>query len=314
MGYHPNAVARALARRRTDTVTLVMLAPSVFSGGSGFINEMMYGVLDAANTLGYDLMLHTKSLPGVMDEVRALTDGRADGLLVLRDLGDPLVAELQARRFPCVSLFSRSEEPGACFADCDNFAGGKLATEYLLDLGHRRIGFVGGPPASSAVRDRYQGVVCALSERGLEPDPAWNCTVFGPRDCAPLIALMRRPDAPTALFAWSDEVAIGAIAALRDELGLRVPEDVSVIGFDGTEALCERNLPRLTSVRQPIYDIAHQAMRLLVSLIQGVPLAETQVLFPPEIALRDSCAPPPLSLSSSSSVSSLTHPHVGRTQ
>jgi LacI family transcriptional regulator len=315
MGYYPNAVARALARRRTDTITLVMQAPSVFSGGSGFINEMMHGVLDAANTLGYDVMLHTKPLPGVMDEVQALTDGRADGLLVLRDLGDPLVAELQARRFPCVSLFSRSEEPGACFADCDNFAGGKLATEYLLDLGHRRIGFIGGPPASSAVRDRYQGLVCALSERGLEPNPAWNCTItFAPGNCAPLVALMRRPDAPTALFAWSDEVAIGAMAALREELGLRVPDDVSVIGFDGTEALCDRNQPRLTSVRQPIYDIAHQAMRLLVSQIQGEPLAETQVLFPPELALRESCAPPPSSVSTSSSASSLIHPHVGRTQ
>jgi LacI family transcriptional regulator len=255
--------------------------------------------------------LHTKSLPGVMDEVRALTDGRADGLLLLRDLGDPLVAELQARGFPCVSLFSRSEEPGACFADCDNFAGGKLATEYLLDLGHRRIGFLAGPPASSAVRDRYQGVVCALSERGLEPDPAWNCTVFGRGDCAPLVAMMGRPNAPTALFAWSDEVALGAMAALRDELGLRIPQDVSVIGFDGTEALCERSVPRLTSVRQPIYDISRQAMRLLVSLIQGEPPAETQVLFPPELGLRDSCAPPPPTVSTSSS---LTHPNVGRTQ
>jgi LacI family transcriptional regulator len=312
MGYYPNAVARALARRRTDTVTLVMQAPSVFSGGSGFINEMMHGVLDAANTLGYDLLLHTKSLPGVMDEVRALTDGRADGLLILRDLGDPLVSELRARRLPCVSLFSRSEEPGACFVDCDNVTGGRLATEYLLDLGHRRIGFISGPPASSAVRDRYQGILSALATRGLEPNPEWNCTItFAPGNCAPLVALMRRPDAPTALVAWSDEVALGAMAALRDELGLRSPEDVSIIGFDGTEALCERSLPRLTSVRQPIYDISRQAMRLLVSLIQGEPPVETQALFPPELALRDSCASPASFVSSSSS---LNHPHVGRTQ
>jgi LacI family transcriptional regulator len=292
MGYHPNAVARALARRCTDTITLVMQSPSVFAGGSGFMSELMHGVLEAANVLGYDLMLHTKPLPSVDAEVRALTDGRADGVLVLRDLDDPLAAALSGRKFPCVVVFARTLDPSICFVDCDNIAGGRLAASYLWDLGHRRLGFVGGSAASSAVRDRRAGFMAALSERGaaLHPDDEITVTFAG-GDFSPLIARLRRPDPPTALFFWSDDIAAAAIAVLRRELGLRVPDDLSVIGFDDAPAVCERSVPRLTSIRQPIETIARRALEVLVTRIQTGAAPVTAECFPPSLVERESCAP-----------------------
>ncbi|MDX1934900.1 MAG: LacI family DNA-binding transcriptional regulator [Capsulimonadales bacterium] len=300
MGYHPNALARALVRRCTDTVTLVMQFPGVFSGGTGFIFELLHGVTEAANRTGYDLMLHTKALPGVTEEVGALTDGRADGVLLLRDLGDPLIAELAARHFPAVCLFSRTDEPDACFVDCDNVSGGRLVAEHLLELGHRRLCFVGGSSSSSAVQDRWQGLFEVATPAGAE---VTRCTVYHANgDFTPLREIMQRKDAPTAIFVWSDDVAVSTMNRLR-EWGFRVPEEVSVVGFDGLESLCERSVPRLTSVRQPIYEIAEQAMRLLVARIRQEEGIETQILLSPELIRRDSCAPVISSISSQHSTS-----------
>jgi LacI family transcriptional regulator len=294
LGYHPNALARGLARRRTDTLTLVMHSPRFFADGSSFAIALMRGVLDKANESGFDVMFHTKRLPDIEQEVRAVTDGRADGALVLRALDDPLTEQLAARAFPFVQIFSRTPVPGAWFVDCDNVAGGRLATEYLLDLGHRRVGHVGGSPSSAPALDRYEGYKQALAGRDCAAaDPAWYCQIPYPGgDFSAVAEMMRGPDAPTALFVWSDDVALGVIRLLREQLGLRVPEDVSVLGFDGTE-LGEHTAPRLSSMGQPIVEMAARGVEMLIARIDKRPVPETQVFFAPALIARDSCASPP---------------------
>lgn len=296
MGYHPNGLARALARNRTDTLTLVMQSPSVFSGGSGFVGELMHGVVDAANSAGLDLMLHTKSLPDPDAEVRFLTDGRSDGALLLRDRDDPVAARLDERGHPCVSIFSRpADVPGSWSVDCDNVAGARAAVEHLLGLGHRRIGFIAGSPRSAAAAGRQEGWAAALADAGIAPDPRLVVPIYyAGGDFGELTRLMcglPAAERPTALFAWSDDVAVRAVHVLHDACGLRVPDDVSVVGFDGTEAVCERgSVPRLTSVRQPIYDIAARGVALLVARIRGEEGVEPRVLFPPTLVVRASTA------------------------
>jgi LacI family transcriptional regulator len=302
MGYHPNALARGLARRRTDTVTLVMQSPNVFSGGSGFISEMMHGVVDAANAAGLDLMLHTRALPDADAEVRSLTDGRSDGALLLRDRDDPLIAALAERGHPSVLIFSRAESaPDAWYVDVDNVRGGRLATEHLIGLGHWRIAFLGGSPHSAAVADREAGYRAALADAGLPaPPPEWvlRMNYAGDGDgLATLVRLFRDtlpPARPTALFAWSDDVALRALDALRADCGLRVPEDVSVVGFDGTAADGGRGAagPRLTTVRQPVQEIARCGVALLVACVNGEPVDNPQRLFDPSLVPRESSAPP----------------------
>lgn len=296
MGYSPNALARGLTRRRMDTFTLVMQSPNVFEGGSGFITGLMHGVLVAANAVGYDVMIHTKAQPGVDDEVRSLTDGRSDGSLLLRDYNDPLLAELEGRGHPCVSVFTRPELPDAWYADADDTEGGRIAAEYLLSLGHRRVGFISGSENSSAVRERRNGFRATLDAAGVPLDPRREVRLtYAGQDFAPLGEMMRLPadQRPTAVFAWSDDIAARAIAYLRDVCNLRVPQDISVIGFDGTEEVGERGcVPRLTSIRQPIGEIAACGVNLLASRLRGEPVDRTQVLFSPSLLERDSCAPP----------------------
>lgn len=292
LGYHPNALARGLARRRTDTLTIVMQFANVFSGWSGFINELMRGASDKACELGYDLMLHTKSQSSLDEETAALTDGRADGALLLRDYDDPLAERLAQRGFPCVQIFSHSSDPLLYSVDCDNYAGGQMATRYLIDLGHKRIGHIGGSERSAAAYFRKQGYQAAMEQAGIEPRPEWYAKItYGAGDLGPVAEMMAQPEPPTALFCWSDDVAVGAARFLSGTLGKRVPEDVSVIGYDSTP-LCENTLPRLTSVHQPVYEMAACGVDTLVRLVRRQPVEQRQVRFAAEIDIRDSCRPP----------------------
>lgn len=291
LGYHPNALARGLARRQTDTLALVMQFPSVFSGWSGFINELMHGATDAATELGFDLMLHTKPQQDIDRDIAALTDGRADGALLLRDKGDPMAALLTEREYPFVQIFSHSDIEGSCSVDCDNLAGARLAVEHLHALGHRRIGHLAGSPQSLAAADRMLGYRLSLERHGITPNPAWLCEITHPGgDPQPLLDLMAQLEPPTALFAWSDDVGVWAMRQLREKLGLRTPEDVSIVGFDGAP-VGDQVTPRLSSIQQPIYEMASRGVSMLASLIRGEALDERKVVFQPALLGRSSCRP-----------------------
>lgn len=295
LGYHPNALARGLAHKRTDTIAIVMQYPAVFQGWSGFTIEMMRGATDAAITLGYDILLHTKQPEAnqehlLAQEVATLTDGRVDGALLLRDVDDPLADALDRRGFPTVLMFTSGSRPDQWFVDCDNVQGAILATEHLLALGHRRIVHLAGPLRSGPGRDRRLGYQQAMERAGLEAPPDWIVELaYSSADFRPAVRLFERgeDERPTAAFAWSDDVAIEMMRVLR-ELGLRVPEDVAVIGYDSTP-LCDHTDPPLTSVRQPIYDMAGQALTLLTQRIRGEEVTTTQRLVPPELVIRRSC-------------------------
>ena len=289
LSYRPNALARMLSNGRTDALAVVFQRGHFFAGWSGFTADVMRGVSGAAVDLGYDLMLHTRDLEPAA-EADALADGRIDGALVLRDEGDPLVGDLAHRELPCVQFFSRGKGD-APFVDADNYSGGRLATRHLVELGHRRIAMVRGPQRSISSNDRYVGYRDALEGAGIGVGPERVVSVpSNESDFEPLRRLMLAPDRPTALFCWSDEVAFVALGLLR-EMGLRVPEDVSLVGFDSLAA-CERSAPPLTSVRQPIEAMAAQATRLLAALVREEAVAQRQILVPLSLDVRRSTAPP----------------------
>lgn len=298
LGYHPNAVARSLAHKQTHAIAIVMQYPALFSGWSGFTNELMHGVTDAAVRLGYDVMLHTRSarrdwqiesMDDVQREVANLTDGRVDGALLLRDREDPLACALHERGFPNVLMFAHVDNANQWYVDCDNIAGARLATEYLLSHGHQRIVHLAGSERSCAGMERRIGYRLALEQAGIAVQPEWIVEVGSPvEDFATAVRLFRQPAAvrPTAVFAWSDDTAIQMMRYLKAE-GLRIPGDVSVIGFDST-GLCDHVDPPLTSVRQPVYDMAAQALSLLSQKLHGVVPDVTQVRVLPELVVRGS--------------------------
>jgi LacI family transcriptional regulator len=299
LNYRPNALARALSQRCTNTIALVMQFPAIFSGWSGFTTELMHGATDAAVEAGYDILLHTRRAAfspvvsldqEVAGEVSLLTDGRVDGTLLLRDQDDPLAAALEHQGFPTVLMFTHNDDPQGWFVDCDNVEGASLATQHLLNLGHRRILHLAGSAHSAAGSDRQRGYEQTLRKAGIELNSAYLIDTTreenGLRQGLELFKASEE-QRPTAVFAWSDESAVQFMNLLRSQ-GLRIPEEVAVVGYDSTE-VCEHTDPPLTSIRQPIYEMAYQAFQLLVSRIQGGEVPSRQVWTRPRLEIRQSC-------------------------
>jgi LacI family transcriptional regulator len=299
LNYRPNALARALSQRRTDTIALVMQYPAIFSGWTGFTTELMHGATDAAVEAGYDILLHTRRAAfstavtpdlEVAGEVSLLTDGRVDGALLLRDQDDPLAAALEHQGFPTVLMFMHNADSESWFVDCDNVQGAALATQHLLSLGHRRILHLAGSEHSAASLDRRRGYRQALREAGIEPEETYLVdTTSQGGGLLQALELFEAPAErrPTAVFAWSDDAAIHFMNLLRSR-GLRIPQEVAVVGYDST-GVCDHTDPPLTSIRQPVYEMAYQAFQLLVSRIQGQEVPVRQVWTRPQLEIRQSC-------------------------
>ena len=296
MQYRPNALARGLAGKSTRAIRVVLQYAQWFSVWSGFTSEMMRGLAATAYREDFELVLHTRSSAqgSIENELTHILDGRTEGAVLMRNFNDPLLEVLTERDFPFTLMFSRSEDSRVWTADCDNVRGGRLATDYLLDLGHRRIFHIaGGRADTSPGAERRQGFEEALLARKIAPRPEWIIEAWqfsADATLAPIVAALRLPPAerPTAVFAWYDGVALRLMEIAR-ELNLRIPEDLSIIGFDGTE-MGERTAPPLTTVRQPIFDIASQAVTSLTQRLRGEVPAERIALFAPELIIRASCA------------------------
>ena len=173
-----------------------------------------------------------------------------------------------------------------------NWAGGLSATEHLLELGHRRIAAIGGPHALMCTQARIDGYRAGLERAGVEPDR--GLIRYGDfKHAAGFHAtreLLALPDPPTAIFAGSDQQAMGAYEAAR-QTGLRIPHDLSIVGFDDLP-LCEWLSPPLTTVRQPLEEMGRTAARTLFQLLDGEPLVSTRIELATELIVRESTAPP----------------------
>ncbi len=290
LGYRANAIARSLSTRRTDTLAVLFQSGLYFSSWSNFTSEVMRGVSEACYVEGFDLMLHTKQAANPDDEASALDDGRVDGALILRDEDDETFLKLVERRLPCVQFFTHNDRLDIPSVDCNNLLGGQLATKHLLQLGHTRIAMISGGQRSVSSKERVEGYRTALTEAGLHPNPEFMITATSREiDTERILEMMRSPLGPTALFVWSDDTALSLISDLRKE-GIRVPEDISIIGYDSLAA-SEIAEPPLTSVRQPVRQMASEATRMLVQLVRGNPIPVRQVLIDPVLDVRSSSAP-----------------------
>ncbi len=289
LGYSPSAIARSMATGRSETIGLVFQDPGYFAVPSDFVREVMYGVNLAAVSIGYDILLHTKPVPNALAECSVLTDGRVDGVLILRNRDDETLRLLIERGFPCVLFFSRSDHEHVAFVDSDNHGGAVLATDHLIKLGHRRIGVVVGHQSSTSSSERLAGYRESLERAGL---PFQDRLVMRPEPGAEqqMIRDFLVENEPTAVFCVSDIYGIHTLK-IASELGLRVPEDLSVVGFDSLES-CERSSPPLTSVRQPVLEIARKATEILLSLTLGQEVESWRVILPTQLDVRRSTASP----------------------
>ncbi|WP_066948839.1 LacI family DNA-binding transcriptional regulator [Microtetraspora fusca] len=238
-------------------------------------------------------VLHTKSGPG-RDWIDRIAARRTDGAIIVGShLSARQQAQLNARAIPFVVVDPDGEPaPGMTSVGATNWHGGLAATRHLLELGHTRIGMIGGPPDMLCSRARIDGYRAALETAGLDVDPELirngDFLVGSGRDQGH--ALLSLPAPPTAIFAGCDMQAFGVFEAARQR-GLRVPEDLSVVGFDDLP-LARSAWPPLTTVRQPLQEMAALAARMVLSIGRGEVPEPRRMELATDLVVRESTAPP----------------------
>lgn len=267
LNYHPNRVARAMATGRSHTLALV-----VSDIRNPFFAEVARGAEDAARASGCDLILCNTDLNASkqMEYIRSLIGKRVDGIVMnsVSPLSRADRAELASYAVPVVLLNPVAGSAEFSSVTADNAAGGVLAARHLISLGHRRIAHITGRNQQGNLNNRTHGFIRALAAAGIRKPyvlrgehssaAAYELTLrmFSPEAAG-------RGNRPTALFAANDAMAFGAIRALQ-ELGLRIPEDVSLIGFDNVE-LSAIVQPPLTTIHQPKSEMGRAAVEMLTA-------------------------------------------------
>lgn len=282
LGFTPSRAGRSLAEGRHAANGIV------FPDLSGpYYAEVLLGYEEAAGELGRSvLILSTHGRQAAADMVLDLA-GRVDGLVILgRTVDDEIVKKVAATRLPIVLLARPAIGEITRIAADNSTSAGDLA-RHLLDHGHRRLALIGDPAASPDVAERWAGIVAAARPHGA--------TLTGPVPCGfdegsgreAALDLLRADPRPDVLMCANDELALGAILA-AEELGLRIPDDIAVTGWDDVMA-ARYARPALTTVRQPMRELGAQAARTLHTLINGE-RAEGRVL-PTRLVVRASCGP-----------------------
>jgi len=291
LGYQPNTIARSLVKRSTQTIAVMFpdiadpFYPALVKGVQALADEQNYTILlctaegDPEREESYLNLLRAKQVDGAL----------VDGLVLPRSR----IARIVDEGFPIVSLDRDIDFPSIPLVQVDNRLGGRLAAEHLLELGHREIAHLAGRPELRISGERLTGYREALADAGVAADPAL-VAVGGFTEEGGYRAMQELLDqdaACTAVFAANDVSAVGALRAIR-ESGKRVPEDISVVGFDDLW-LAAYLSPPLTTVRQPLLDIGRRATEILLDMIRGERKSRrVRHILEPELVVRASTAPP----------------------
>lgn len=283
LGFVPNPVARGLAGGRTLSVGVVTQAiDSPFYGGT------LRGIEDRLDRAGYS-PLFVSGHWDAADEARAidmLRARRVDALIVLTGRLSDAALRSTAKDLPVVVTGRRLRAPRLVALDFDNFIGAVMGTRHLLDLGHRRIAFIAGDSGHPDAQERLRGYMQALADARVPYDPGLVVPGrYHEEDGSAAIDALRKAGRRfSAVFAANDQMATGALLALHRH-GLRVPDDISLLGFDDLPSSMY-SLPPLTTVRQPAYAIGECVAMTVLDLLRGV--EPTAMMPPPTLVVRAS--------------------------
>ena len=292
LGYVRHEAARHLRAGYSTTVGLLLLD----AWNPGFI-EVARGVEDTTSSRGLAVMISNsaRDIERERTYLRLFSEQRMAGLIVIPhdDFADGL-HRIRSGGIPVVVLERAESGPHEMSVSVDDVTGGELAARHLIWLGHRDLMFVGDEGAAAPVHDRLSGVRNAVAETGgdvhLDILPA-ELTAEAGREIGERIAAMTADQRPTAVVAAIDLLAIGVLQALQQH-GIRVPEDISLVGYDDIPFARLLSVP-LTTVRRPHYDVGTTAATMLATSLAGETPDPRHVVFPPELVVRESTAPPP---------------------
>ena len=290
LGYVPNQQARSLAGGRSNLIGI--LVPGL---DNGYISEIIRGIDEELTKSGHNLILYTthRHVGRETNYVATIMNGAADGLLLVVPLiSTTYLDALRQQNFPYVLIDQADTAGKSSFVNAANWQGAYDATQYLLKLGHQRIGFITGLEGLISATDRLRGYQAALADYGLRlPSELIAHGDFqesgGYAAAQKLLAL---PQPPTAIFAANDLSAFGAIEAIRQQ-GLRIPEDISIMGFDDIPQASLVH-PKLTTMHQPLGEMGQAGVKMLLAHIQNSEREPYQVTLGTQIVVRDSCQAP----------------------
>jgi DNA-binding LacI/PurR family transcriptional regulator len=288
IGYRASAVARGLVMRKTRTIGVVVTTVT-----DPWVGEVLSAIELAANDHGYAVFLADSNADPLREKsvVQSFAERRVDGIVVTSSrvgaLHTPMLSQMMV---PIVLI--NNQHPGQFVHSVmiENLAASREATEHLIALGHRRIAYVGDQFGHHSDAERFAGYQGALKAAGLPFLPDLVVHGDGKADGGPtaMDRLLDLPDPPTAVFCYNDMTALGVLRSIYRR-GLRVPADISVVGFDDLFFASYTN-PPLTTVRQPRRKMGQMAFESLLKLMSGEDPAEIKV--PAELIVRESTAPP----------------------
>jgi LacI family transcriptional regulator len=289
LGFVRNESARQLRAGRSNTIAYVMLDAT-----NPFFTDVAQGIEDAAEHADVSLFLCNSDNRADREVayLQRLRQQRVQGILITPvDPDDPVLDEISRYGTPVVVVDRVRDVAKHCSVSVDDVQGGRLAVAHLLDVGHERIAFVGGPESIGQVRDRLAGARQALREAGRSPEDLVvvrtdRMTVGEGRSAGERITGMATANRPTAAFCANDLLALGLLQQCVT-LGTRVPDDLAIVGYDDIEFAAAAAVP-LTSVRQPRRDLGRTAAELLLDEAANPEHEHQQVLFAPELVARAS--------------------------
>ena len=297
LNYSPNTAARSLAAGAATHIGLLYANPS-----AAYLAQFLIGALHAARSAGVHLVIESCESEDADEQAevtRRFATSDVEGVVLPPPLSEsqPIMAELDAMGIPVVTVAMGAPQEDSLNVRIDDHAAAMEMTRYLLELGHRNIGFIKGHPNHIASHDRHRGFCDALTEAGIDCDKA-PCEqgYFSYR--SGLTAgerMLARSDTPTAIFASNDDMAAATISVAH-RMGLSVPDDISIVGFDDT-ALATSVWPELTTVKQPISAMAEAALELLIADMRSHPPGArrkfTERVLSHAMIIRESSGPPP---------------------
>ncbi len=289
--YYPNYVARSLVSRKSQTLGLI-----ITSILNPFYPELAKGIEDKALEFGYNIILCSTNYDTRLQKpfIDLLRSKGVDGIIFASvDINDPDIAPLLDDRFPFVlvnrKIINHALEKKIDYVVLDNFSGGYMAMQHLQKLGHRRIAIVAGSFDISTAVERTEGAKKAMIDNGLtiERRLIVECSFSKDKAYEATRSLLAHESPPTAIFAQNDFMALGVREAIFDA-GLRIPEDIALIGFDDIAASSLRGI-ELTTISQKKYEMGTMAVEILCNRIEDSSAPTRQICLPPEIVVRKSC-------------------------
>ena len=284
--FKPNISAQRLARGYNNSIGLVMPGyPGIFY--SFYAVELIRGVGHACETKRLDLVFH------ITNGTNPINTHNVGGVIFADVIENrKQVESALALGTPCLVINNKVDDLNVSYIAVDNIVGGKIAGDYLASLGHKRIATVTGNLNTQAGEHRHEGFKNVLAERNIElPEEYIFIGDYSRRSARSAAeAFLKLPQRPTAIFAASDEMAMEVITVIMEN-GLKVPDDISVIGFDDNP-VCLFGAVALTTVKQPLFKMAEDSVHLLSSIVVGKEKTRKKIILTPELVIRESCARP----------------------